>query len=136
MEGPHRSAGAGPPPEPQLGLRQSPFGLSLTPMSCVQLLAVPAVPVPVERSWQSHTLLESAEFDAIVFPDVSTSKKIPSFRLCRIVLPCAFTDSGTVLVTSMPSFTAYLIVLNPISTPTGPDVSSANPSRTATPENG
>jgi len=31
-------------------------------MSCVQLFAVPAVPVPDERSWQSHTLLESAEF--------------------------------------------------------------------------
>src|SRR5207248_5102725 len=95
----------------QLGLWQSPFGLSLTPMSCVQVLAVPAVPAPDERSWQSHTLLESAEFDAIVFPDVPESKKIPSFRLCRIVLPWAFTDPGTMLVTSMPSFAAYLIVL-------------------------
>src|SRR4029079_10704054 len=32
--------------------------------------------------------------------------------------------------------TAYLIVLNAISTPVGPVVSSADPSRTATPENG
>src|SRR6185503_6852573 len=96
----------------QCGLRQSPFGLSLTPMSCVQVFAVPAVPVPDEVSWQSHTLLESAEFDPIV-------------------LPWAFTDPGTMLVTSMPSFTAYLIVLNAISTPVGPVVSSADPSRTA-----
>ena len=66
----------------QLGLWQSPFGLSLTPMSCVQVFAVPAVPVPDERSWQSHAVLESAELDAIVFPDVPASKKIPTFRLC------------------------------------------------------
>src|SRR4051794_27452042 len=105
-------------------------------MSCVQMFAVPAVPVPDERSWQSHTLLESAEFDVILFPDVPESKKIPSFRLCRIVLPWTFTDSGAVLVTSMPSFTAYRMVLSAISMPTGPVVSSARPLRTATPENG
>ena len=49
----------------------------MTPMSCVQVFAVPAVPVPDERSWQSYAVLESAELDAIVFPDVPASKKIP-----------------------------------------------------------
>lgn len=77
---------------------QRPLGLLVVQLSASQLLSVPAVPAPVDRSWASRFPFSWLLLCRIVLPPEEVSARKPSFRdedtmLFRTVLALAVTPT-------------------------------------------